>query len=67
MLYIVFEGGEAIGRKDMMFLSSRVGGVDAFEEEVTVTMDDCVLKSSKLLNVEDMGERWCCLRLCWSF
>jgi hypothetical protein len=51
----------------MMFLSSRVGGVDAFEEEVTVPMDDCVLKSSKLLNVEDMGERWCCLRLCWSF
>jgi hypothetical protein len=28
----------------MIFLSSGVGGVDAFEEEVTVPMDDRVLK-----------------------
>ena len=45
ILCIVFEGGEAIGRKDMIFLSSRVGGVGAFEEEVTLPMDDCVLKA----------------------
>ena len=42
ILCIVLEGGEAIGCKDMIFLSSRVGGVGAFEEEVTVPMDDCV-------------------------
>ena len=45
ILCIVFEGGEAIGREDMIFLSSRVGGVDAFEEEVMVPMDNCVLKA----------------------
>ena len=29
----------------MVFLSRRVGGVGAFEEEVTLPMDDCVLKA----------------------
>ena len=30
----------------MIFLSSRVGGVDAFfKDEVTVPMDNCVLKA----------------------
>ena len=45
ILCIVFEGGEAIGHEDMIFLSSRVGGVGAFKEEDTVPMDDCVLKA----------------------
>ena len=45
ILCSVFEGGKAIGLKDEFFLSSRVGGVGAFEEEVTVPMDNCVLKA----------------------
>ena len=40
----VFEGGEAIGRKEVIFLAGGVGGADAFEEEVTVPVDNCVLK-----------------------
>ena len=28
----------------MIFLFSGVGGIDAFKEEVTVPMDNCVLK-----------------------
>ncbi len=41
----VFKGGEAIGRKDVIFLSSRVCGVDAFKEKITIPMEDCVLKA----------------------
>ena len=44
ILCIVFEGGEAINREDMIFLFIRAGGVDAFEE-VTVPMGNCVLKA----------------------
>jgi hypothetical protein len=40
----VFEGGEAIGRKEVIFLAGGVGGADAFKEEVTVPVDNCVLK-----------------------
>ena len=40
----VFEGGEAIGRKEVIFLAGGVGGADAFMEEVTVPVDNCVLK-----------------------
>ena len=35
--------GEAIGCEDVIFLSSRVGEVDAFEEKITVPMDNRVL------------------------
>ena len=34
-----------MGRKEMVLVSSGVGGVDVFEEEVTVPMDNCVLKA----------------------
>jgi hypothetical protein len=44
MLCSVFEGGEAIGHKEVTSLSSGVSGVDAFEEEVMVPMDNRVLK-----------------------
>ena len=40
----VFEGGEAIGHKEVIFLAGGVGGADAFMEEVTVPVDNCVLK-----------------------
>ncbi len=43
----VFEGGEAIGRKEVIFLAGGAGGADAFEEEVTVPVDNCVLKVVK--------------------
>ncbi len=39
-----FEGGESIGFKEMIFLSSGVSGVDAFKEEVTVPMNNYELK-----------------------
>ncbi len=34
----VVEGGEAIGRKELIFISSGIGRVYAFEEEVKVPM-----------------------------
>ncbi len=40
----VIEGSETIGRKDVIFLPSKVGGVNAIEEEVMVPVDNCVLK-----------------------
>ncbi len=40
----VTERGEAIGRKEVIFLAGGVGGADAFKEEVTVPVDNCVLK-----------------------
>jgi hypothetical protein len=41
----VFKGGETIGREDVISLSGRVGGVDAFDKKITIPMDDCVLKA----------------------
>ncbi len=38
------EGSETIGRKDVIFLPSGVGGVNAIKEEVTVPVDNRVLK-----------------------
>ncbi len=58
------KGGEAIGRKDVIFLPSSVGGVDAFKEKITIPMDKHVLKA---VERGRYGERTCCLRLCWSF
>jgi hypothetical protein len=40
----VFEGVETIGHKEVIFLSSGVGGVDALKEKVTVPIDNRVLK-----------------------
>ncbi len=37
------EGGEAIGHREVIFLSGGVSGVDTFEEKVTVPMDNLVL------------------------
>ncbi len=34
----VFEGGEAIGCKEVIFLAGGVGGADAFEEEMVFSL-----------------------------
>ncbi len=40
----VFEGGEAIGRKEVISLPSGVGGFEAIEEEVKVPVNNHVHK-----------------------